>query len=105
MHDVTRSPAEDRMKLILAAKREARIPTVLVTREAVPEVPAPRALGHIAGQRAHIPDLRCRDSFGSLRQNRVLPPDDIIPAQRVERDQASNIQAAIRRTDLIEPFD
>jgi hypothetical protein len=54
MDDIAGTTAEDRVELVLANDREALIPAVLVALEAVPEVPAPRTLAHVACGRAVI---------------------------------------------------
>src|SRR5947208_13374610 len=102
MHDVTRTSAEDCMKLVLAAEGEAGVAAVLIAGESIPEIPAPGTLAHVAGQGADVPDLRCRDRFRRFRQNRVLPADDVVPAQRIECDQTADIHTAIDRPHLIE---
>jgi hypothetical protein len=105
VHDVTRTPAENCMKLVLASEREARISPVLVTGKAIAEIPAPRTLADITRQSSNIPDLRRRDRLRCFRKNSVLAANYIVPAQRVQRDQAAYIHAAIRRSHLIESLD
>src|SRR5262249_43484683 len=107
VHNVTRPAAENCVELVLAAEREACISTVLVTGKTISKIPAPRALANIARQRSDIPDLRCRNSLRSLCEDGVLAPNDVVPAERVERDQPPYIDAvdsAVCRGHLIETF-
>ena len=83
MNDVTWPSTENRVELILAPKRKARIAAILVTRKAVPEVPAPWPLAYVARKGPDVPDLRRRHSLRRFGKHRILPPDDIIAAQHV----------------------
>src|ERR1700722_12753526 len=105
MNNKTGPAAENRVKLILAIDRIADVATGLVALESVAVIPAPRPLANLPGQRAHIPDLRRRDAFGRLRQPRILPPDHLMPTQRIERNQSADVHAATGLGHLIEPAD
>ncbi len=91
MHDEAGSAAEDRVELVLAGDREALIAAGFVARETVAEIPAPRALADVAGQRADVADLRRRDALGRFGQHRVLRSNQRVAAERIERDQAADV--------------
>src|SRR4029450_13791157 len=74
MDDIAGAAAEDRVELVLAGEREALIPAVLVALEAVPEVPTPRTLTHVAGDRADVANLRRRRAAGGLGEDGVSLP-------------------------------
>src|SRR5262245_49555999 len=105
MHNIARPPAEKRVKLIFAPKGKAGIAAILVTGKAVPKVPAPRTLAHIAGESTDVSDLRRRHSPGGFGKHRVLMPNDIVATQCVERDETTDIHACIGTLHLIETFD
>src|SRR5215831_6837028 len=105
MHDIARTSSENGMELVLAAEREARIPAILVAREAVSKVPAPRTLTDISCKCSNIPDLRCRDSFRSFGQDCVLSAYQIMPAQGVQRDESTDGHTITRPLHLIETLD
>src|SRR6476619_8609237 len=100
MDDIAGTTAEDRVELVLAGERESLIPAVLVALEAVPEVPAPRTLAHVAGDRADVANLRRRRAAGSLGEHGVLLPEAFVPTDRVERRLASDADARCRLRDL-----
>src|SRR5215510_10060989 len=105
MHDVAGPTTEDRVKLVLATERKTRVAAVLVTGESVSKIPAPRTLTHIAGKRADVADLRCCDCLGGFRKNSILPPNEVIAAQRIQSDESADRRAAIPRLHLIKTFD
>ena len=76
MDDVARAAAEDRVELVFAGEREAGVAAVLEARETVAEVPAPRPLADVAGERPDVADLRRRDALGRFGEHRVLRADE-----------------------------
>src|SRR4029077_17160745 len=82
-------------------ERKALIPARLVTREPVAEIPAPRALRDVAGNRPDVPDLRRGDAAGRLGQHGVLLLDGRMPADVVYRRVAADGEPVGRRGDLI----
>jgi hypothetical protein len=102
MDDIAGTAAEDRVELVLAGEREALIPAVLVALEAVPEVPAPRTLTHVAGDRADVANLRRRRAAGGFGEHGVILPEDVVPADRVERRLAPDADACCRLRDLVQ---
>src|SRR5262245_26695814 len=102
MDDIAGTAAEDRVELVLAGEREALIATVLVALEAVPEVPAPRALTHVAGDRADVANLRRRHGAGSLCEHRVILPEAVVATDRVEGRLAPDSNTRCRRRDLVQ---
>ena len=94
MHDETRAAAEDGVELVLAVDREAGVAAGFEAREAVAEIPAPRALAHVARERPGIADLRRRHAPGRFGQHGVFAADERMVAERVERDQAADLHAA-----------
>src|SRR5947207_15827700 len=105
MHDETGSAAEDCVKLIFAGDRKASIASSLEARESVAEIPAPRALAHVARERPGVADLRRRHASGSFRQSRVIAQNQRMMAQRIQRDLAADVDGSARRSHLIEPLD
>src|SRR5262249_45366486 len=102
MHDIARTSPENGMELILTTEREAGVATILVAREAISKIPAPRALTDISCECSDVPDLRCCDGFRSFRQNCVPCPNEIMPAQGVQGDEATDVHTVICRLHLIE---
>src|SRR5262245_7706860 len=101
MHDIAGTSTENGMELVFAAEREAGVAPVLVAREAVSKVPAPRTLADVARKCPDVPNLRCRDSFCSFRQHCVLSANQIMPAQGIQSDETADGHTATRRLDLI----
>src|SRR5262245_8629276 len=102
MDDIARTAAEDRVELVLADDREALIPAVLVALEAVPEVPAPWTLTHVAGDRADVANLRRRRAAGRLGEHGVIRPQAVMSTDRVERRLAPDANARCRLRDLVQ---
>ena len=102
MDDVAGTAAEDRVELVLAGEREALIPAVLVALEAVPEVPAPRTLTHVAGDGADVANLWRRRAAGALGEHGVILPEAVVPTDGVERRLAADDDARCRRRDLVQ---
>src|SRR5262245_7675556 len=102
MGDIAGTSAEDRVELILADDREALIPAVLVALEAVPEVPAPWTLTHVAGDRADVANLRRRRAAGGLGEHGVILPESVVPTDRIERRLAADADARRRRRHLVQ---
>src|SRR5262249_61765404 len=77
MHDVTRPVvSENRMKLILAGRREAAIAALLEADEFfIAEIPAARTLIDVAADGSGVPDLRRPDLSGSAGERRVQARD------------------------------
>ena len=105
MDDVTGPAAEDRVELVLSGDGVADAAAVLQTVEAVPVIPAPRPLQHVAGNRRDVADLRRRDAFRRLREHAIPLPDDGMTADRIDRRCTADREAAALRGDLIEPLD
>ena len=102
MDDVARPAAEDGVELVLTCEREALVAPVLVARERVPVVPAPRPLRHVAGNRADVADLRCRDAGRRLRENRIVLADDVVPAQGIQCDLTTDGHTRRRLRHLVQ---
>src|SRR6478609_9059071 len=102
MHDVTRSAAEDCMKAILAADREALCAARFVTGEAVAVVPAPGPLAHVAGERADVADLWRGDAAGGLAQHGMLLSDLWMMTERIKGHQPADGQAVAIGGDTVE---
>src|ERR1700719_3064802 len=94
MHDEAGAAAEDRVKFVFAVEAEALLAAVLEAREAIAVIPAPRALGHVAGQRSGVADLRCAYLPCGLGKHCVLAVNERMLAQRVERDQPADLDLA-----------
>ncbi|MGC4085820.1 MAG: hypothetical protein QM736_27760, partial [Vicinamibacterales bacterium] len=102
MDDIALSTAEDGVELVLTREREALVAAVLVAGERVAVIPAPRTLCNVPRKRAHVADLRRRHAGRGLGENRIVLPDDLVPAQRVERHQAADGHARGRSGDLVQ---
>src|ERR1019366_5022127 len=106
MHDVARTSAKDRMKLVLARGRKTNVPAILEAREPVAKIPAPGPLANIARQRSGVANLWRPNFFGGFREYRILFANALIAAQRVQRDQPANLlDAAALRLNLVQPSD
>src|SRR5258707_11280874 len=105
MDDIAGAAAEDRMESVLAYNGKACLAAILQAGKTIPEIPAPRALANVAGQRADITNLRGRNCFGRFGQHRILTSDQRMSAERIKCDEAADVHAACRRRHLIEPFD
>jgi hypothetical protein len=105
MHDETRAAAQNRVELILAGNGEALVAAGLVARKAVAVVPAPRTLVNVAGECADIAHLLRGHRFRGFGENCVVATDERVMAEGIERDEAADVDAGVRRRDLVEPFD
>ena len=70
--DVAGPAAEDRVESVLAHDRKARLAAILQARKPIAEIPAPRTLADVAGQRSDVANLRRGHVFGCFGQHRVL---------------------------------
>src|SRR5439155_12555212 len=81
MDDVARTAAKDGVELVFPAGRETGVAAILEARKSVAEVPAPRPLADVAGQRPDIPDLRCPDALRGFGQDGEALPDGRFAAE------------------------
>ncbi len=100
MHDKARAAAENRVEFVLAGNAEAGLPAVLVARESVAVIPAPRPLADVARERPGVADLGRSHVTRRFGEHVVVLADERIAAQRVERDQPADhhLPALLRHT-------
>src|SRR5437879_866528 len=101
MDDIAWPATEDRVELVLTREREALIAARLVAGESVTEVPAPRTLCDVAGNRSDVANLRRRDTARGFGEHRVLLLDCRMLADVVERGFATDGQATGCRRNLV----
>src|ERR1051326_4383624 len=102
MDDKARPAAKNGVELVLTGNRETLVAAGLVAREAIAEIPAPRALAHVARERAEIADLRRGDAFRSLGQHCVIAANLRMLAERIQGDESADVGASASRRDLIQ---
>src|SRR5712672_2880389 len=105
MDDIAGAAAKDRMESVLTYDGKACLSAILQAWKPIPEIPAPRALANVAGQRTDIANLWGRNCFGRFGQHRILTSNQRMSPERVKRDEPADVHAACRRRHLIEPFD
>src|SRR5215471_15449047 len=98
MHDVARSAvSENRVKLILAGRREAAISALLEADEFfIAEIPAARTLIDVAADGSGVPDLRGSDLSGSRGKRRIRPRDLLVFDQIDDLHRRADLDASVR---------
>ena len=98
VHDVARTAVtENRVKLILAGRREAAIATLLEADEFfIAEIPAARTLIDVAADGSGVPDLRRADLSGSRGKRRIRPRDLLVLDQINDFHRGADLHASVR---------
>ena len=100
MHDKARAAAENRVLAVFTVHREALVAAGLEAIKAVAVIPAPGALGHVAGEGSDIADLWRADAFRSLDESRQTRAEGWMSGYLGQGDKTTDADAAVARFDL-----
>ena len=96
VHDVARPAAEDRVVLVFPRRRRAAVAPILVAGKPAPEIPAPRPLTKIAGNRPHGAEGRCPDALAGLREGAEPVADQRLARQVGEARRSADPHPSVR---------
>src|SRR5215472_2218055 len=100
MHDKTRAPAENRVKLVLARNGEARVSALLEADELfIAEVPATRPLIEIAAHGRLVPNLRRPNFDGRGADGRIHPSYLCVLGKVNHLAGGADPKSAVQRSD------